>query len=206
MNNRRPAATLVAAAMMATCVTIVSATASTPPRHIRGTVAAVEVPWLTVRTSPDNVAPVMLAHDAKVFTVAPADFSAIKPGKYVGVTSVERNGRREAVEVHVFDESLRGRGEGDRPWDLASGPGRMTNANIARVEAVGRDRVLTLAYKGGSRTITVPPDATIVTITPGTANEIRPGEQVFITAHGAPEGRLVGASIAVGQNGLKPPM
>jgi Cu/Ag efflux protein CusF len=197
---------LVAGALLAVWMTIVPATADAPPRHIRGTIEAVDGRTVTVQTAGGKIAPVTLADDAKVFTVAAADISAIKDGKFVGITSVERNGRRVAVEVHVFDESLRGRGEGDRPWDLESEPNMMTNANIAQVKAVGDDRVLTLAYKDGSQTIAVPPDATIVTITPGTPDELKPGAKVFVIAHAVPEGRLAAASISVGKDGLKPPM
>jgi hypothetical protein len=206
MVTRRSVPALLAGGLLVAWMTIVPATADAPPRHIRGTIEAVDGHTITVRTSGGKVDPITLANDAKVFTIARADISAIKDGKFVGITSVERNGKRVAVEVHVFDESLRGRGEGDRPWDLEAGPNRMTNANIARVEAVGNDRVLTLAYKDGSQTIAVPPDATIVTITPGTPDELKPGARVFVIAHAVPEGRLAAASISVGKDGLKPPM
>ena len=206
MFTRRSVPALIAGAAVAGWMTIAPAPADAPPRHIRGTIQAVQDHTVTVQTAGGKAVPIVLADDAKVFTVAPADISAIKTGKFVGITSVERGGRRVAVEVHVFDESLRGRGEGQRPWDLESEPNMMTNANIAQVEAVGDDRVLTLAYKGGSQTIAVPPDATIVTITPGSPDEVKPGAKVFVIAHAVPEGRLAAASIAVGKDGLKPPM
>jgi hypothetical protein len=60
------------------------------------------------------------------------------------------------VEVHVFAESLRGLGEGHYPWDLEGAPNMMTNANIAKVEEVGADRVLKLDYQDGEQTITIP--------------------------------------------------
>src|SRR3954449_9450242 len=143
--------------MLAAWMIIVPAIADAPPRHIRGTIQSVQDHAVTVQMIGGGTVVIALADDAKVFTVAPADISAIKSGKFVGITSVERDGRRVAVEVHVFDDSLRGLGEGHRPWDLESGPNTMTNANIAQVEAVGDDRVLTLAYKGGSQTIAMPP-------------------------------------------------
>jgi len=197
---------LLAGAMLSFWITVISAVADAPPRHVRGTIQSVEGHTITVQATGGRTDTITLADDAKVFTVAPADISAIKDGKFVGITSVERNGRRTAIEVHVFDESLRGRGEGHRPWDLGSEPSTMTNGNIARVESVGNDRVLTLAYKDGSQTIAVSPDATIVAFTTGTPDQIKPGAKVFVLAHGVPEGRLGAEAIVVGKDGLQPPM
>ena len=112
-----------------------------------------------------------------MFLVTPADLGAIKPGRFVGVTSVEQGGKRVAREVHVFEESLRGRGEGHYPWDLESGPNMMTNANVAQVQEVGADRVLRLSYKGGEQTIEVPPNATIVAFDKATPEQLVPGRR-----------------------------
>jgi hypothetical protein len=204
--SHRKVPALAAGIIVAAWMIITPAMADAPPRHVRGTIQSVRDHTVTVQTIGGGTEAVALANDAKVITVAPADIDAIRDGKFVGITSVERDGRRVAVEVHVFDDSLRGLGEGHRPWDLESGPNTMTNANIARVEAVGDDRVLTLAYKGGSQTIAVPPDATIVTFTTGTADHIKPGAKVFVIARETPEGRLAAGAIVVGKDGLKPPM
>ena len=92
--------------------------ADAPPQHLRGTLESVEGQTLSVKTA-HGTDLINLADDLKVFLVSPADLSAIKDGKFVGVTSVEKAGKRVAVEVHVFDESLRGLGEG--PLSLGSG-------------------------------------------------------------------------------------
>jgi hypothetical protein len=82
----------------------------------------------------------------------------------------------------------------------------MTNANIAKVESVGEDRALTLDYKGGSQTITVPPDATIVEFTAATADQLKPESKVFVIAKKQEDGSFVAPAIVVGKNGMKPPM
>jgi hypothetical protein len=179
--------------------------AQSPPQHIRGTLESVKDHMLEVKTARATDA-IKLADDAKVFMVSPADMSAIKDGKFVGITSVEKDGKRVAVEVHVFDDSLRGLGEGHYPWDLGTGPNMMTNANIAKVESVGEDRALTLDYKGGSQTITVPPDATIVEFTAATADQLKPESKVFVIAKKQEDGSFVAPAIVVGKNGMKPPM
>jgi hypothetical protein len=190
----------------AALLAVVPAVAQTPPRHIRGTIESVQDHAVEVKTTRGATDEITLGDDAKVFTVSPATIAAIKDGKFVGITSVEKDGKAVAVEVHVFDEALRGLGEGHYPWDLESTPNMMTNANIARVESVGDDRVLKLDYKGGTQDIIVPPDATVVEFTTGTVEALKPGAKAFVVAKAQPEGKLVAAAIVVGKDGLKPPM
>jgi hypothetical protein len=179
--------------------------ADTPPQHIRGTLESVDGHMLSVKTARGTDA-IKLADDAKVFTVSTADISAVKDGKFVGVTSVEKDGKRVAVEVHVFDDTLRGLGEGHYPWDLGNGPNMMTNANIAKVESVGGDRVLKLDYKGGTQDIAVPADAAIVEFTVGTPDQLKPNSKVFVIARKVEDGSFVAPAIVIGKDGIKPPM
>jgi Cu/Ag efflux protein CusF len=204
MSNYGLAKVLAAGAALVASIAI--GVAETPPRHIRGTIESVEAHTLAVKTTRGATDDITLADDLKVFTVSPATISAIKDGKFVGITSVEKGGKAVAVEVHVFDDSLRGLGEGHYPWDLESSPNMMTNANIARVESVGGDRVLKLDYKGGTQEIAVPPDATVVEFTPGAPDELKPGAKAFVIAKTGEDGKTVAVAIVVGKDGLKPPM
>jgi hypothetical protein len=198
-------ATAAFAGWLAIGMPVFAADAPPQPQHVRGTLESVDGQTLSVKTA-HGTDSIKLADDAKVFLVSPADLSAIKDGKFVGVTSVEKGGKRVAVEVHVFDESLRGLGEGHYPWDLGSGPNMMTNANIAQVESVGEDRVLKLDYKGGTQNIAVPPDATIVEFTPATLDQLKPSSKVFVLAKKQEDGSFVAPAIVVGKDGMKPPM
>jgi hypothetical protein len=135
--------------------------------------------------------------------VTKADMSAIQNGKFVGVTSIEEDGKRVAREVHVFDDSLRGLAEGHYPWDLEGKPNTMTNANIAKVDEVGTDRVLKLQYDKGEQTITVPTSATVVAFNKAPADQLVAGRKVFIVMKkDAPEA----AAVVIGAEGIKPPM
>ncbi len=198
-------ATAAFAGWLAIGIPAFAADAPPQPQHVRGTLESVDGQTLSVKTARGTNS-IKLADDAKVFLVSPADLGAIKDGKFVGVTSVEKAGKRVAVEVHVFDESLRGLGEGHYPWDLGSGPNMMTNANIAQVQSVGEDRVLKLDYKGGTQNIAVPPDATIVEFTPATLDQLKPSSKVFVLAKKQEDGSLVAPAIVVGKDGMKPPM
>ena len=177
-----------------------------PPQHIRGTLKSVGDGKITVQTPRGRTDTIALPANAGVFLVTPADLGAIKPGRFVGVTSVEQGGKRVAREVHVFAESLRGRGEGHYPWDLEAGPNMMTNANVAQVQEVGADRVLRLSYKGGEQTIEVPPDATIVAFNKATPDQLVPGRRVFVVARKGADGALTANGVVVGAEGVRPPM
>jgi hypothetical protein len=172
--------------------------------HIRGTVTDVKDGTIGVQNLKGETVSIKLASDAGLFLVTKADMSAIQTGKFVGVTSFEQNGKRVAREVHVFDESLRGLAEGHYPWDLDAKPNAMTNANIAKVDNVGMDRVLKLNYKNGEQTIAVPEGTEVVVFVKApTAGELAVGRKVFVVMKkDSPEA----AAVVVGAEGVKPPM
>lgn len=206
MQRRRLAAVLAVGALSFAVLAHGAARAADGPRHIRGSVVSLQDHVLTVKTARGANESVGFGDDAKVFLVSPADLSAVTSGKFVGITSVEKDGKRVAVEVHVFDESLRGLGEGHYPWDLDAGPNMMTNANIAQVDSVAGDRVLKLDYKGGTQSIAVPTDAAIVQFTNSTPDLLTPGAKVFVIAVTGADGKTAGKAVVVGKDGLKPPM
>jgi hypothetical protein len=83
----------------------------------------------------------------------------------------------------------------------------MTNATVthATVESAG-ERKMTLRYKDGEQTIAVPPDAPIVTFEPGDRAMVVPGAHLMVTATKQPDGSLTAGRLAVGKDGLVPPM
>ena len=171
--------------------------------HIRGTLTAAKDGTISVQTAEGGTESIKLANDAGLFLVTTADMSAIQTGKFVGITSVEQDGKRVAREVHVFDESLRGLAEGHYPWDLESKPNMMTNANIAKIEEVGTDRVVRLNYARGEQTITIPTSATVVAFDKAPADQLAVGRKVFVVMKkDGPEA----AAVVIGAEGVKPPM
>ena len=171
--------------------------------HVRGTLTAVKDGTISVQTAKGGTESIKLASDAGLFLVTPADMSAIQSGKFVGITSFEEGGKRVAREVHVFDESLRGLAEGHYPWDLEAKPNMMTNANIAKVEEVGTDRVLMLNYKGGEQKITIPTSATVVSFVKAPADQLAIGRKVFIVMK---KDGSEASAVVIGAEGVKPPM
>src|SRR6202045_4115844 len=171
--------------------------------HIRGTLTAVKDGTISVQTAKGETQSIKLASDAGLFLVTIADMGAVQTGKFVGITSTEEDGKRVAREVHVFDESLRGLAEGHYPWDLEAKPNMMTNANIAKIEEVGTDRVVKVNYSHGEQTITIPTDATVASFVKAPADQLAAGRKVFIVMN---KDGSEDAAVVIGAGGGKPPM
>jgi hypothetical protein len=125
----------------------------------------------------------------------------------------QEDGRWTAVEVHIFPESMRGTGEGDRPYDYKP-KSTMTNGTV---NAVAKSKVngavekaegttLTLNYKDGEKKIDVVPETVIVTYVPGSKDELKSGAKIYIPAATKQEdGTLTTVRVNVGR-GVDPPM
>ncbi len=206
------ALTVVVATLGVSAMLALSAQAQ--PYHVRGKLAEVDGAALAIDTDIGGRKSVTLAEDAGVFIVDAAKLEDIQEGQFVGITSIMSQGKRIALEVHIFSEDLRGLAEGHYPWDLVEEENMMTNANIAKLVEVGADRELTVNYTEGeegaktegTQTIMVPPEAVIVNFTGTTRDKLLPGESVFLLAVDGEDGSVVSPAIVVGQNGVEPPM
>jgi len=135
-----------------------------------------------------------------------AGIDDIASGKFIGTTTLgERDGALVALEVHIFPESLRGTGEGHYDWDLRPGS-KMTNANVATVTGMGKDRMLEVRYKDGAKRVLVPENAVIVAYAPADRGVVRPGAPVFVNAQRQADGTLTAPRVNVGLDGQAPPM
>lgn len=177
-----------------------------PPIRIRGTVEKLDGQMLTVKSRSGESMTVKMADNFMVMGIAKASAADITDGKFIGTTSVgERDGALVALEVHIFPEAMRGTGEGHYAWDLRP-DSKMTNANVASVTSVGKDRVMTVQYKGGEKKVLVPADAAVVAFTPADKTELKPGAQIFVVAQKQADGSLAAARVNVGLKGQVPPM
>lgn len=185
------------------------------PYHLRGTLASVEGDTLTIETDEEETVEVKLAKDAAVLTVEPATLEEVKQGDYVGITSVESDGERMAVGMHIFGEDLRGAAEGHSSWDLVKEPNTMTNATVAEVADVGEDRQLVLSYEQeegeqtveGSQTIRVPDFLEIVRLVKAPSRAVlEPDRRVFLIVRDAKDGVPSAQAAVVGSEGATPPM
>jgi hypothetical protein len=177
-----------------------------PPVRIRGTVEKLDGQNLTVKARNGETMNIKLAENYVVIGVAKASVADIASGKFIGTTTVgERDGALVALEVHIFPEAMRGTGEGHRDWDLRP-TSKMTNANVADVVSMGKDRVLTVQYKGGEKKVLVTDSAAVVSYIPADRSELKPGAQVFINSQREADGTLTAPRVNVGLHGQVPPM
>lgn len=173
--------------------------------RVRGAIEKLDGQTLDVKSREGNPVTVALADNYAVWLVVKTDVAAIKPNDYIAVAALPQpDGTLKAQMVQIFPEALRGIGEGYGPWDLTP-DSTMTNATVAAIVAKASDRVLTLKYKGGEKTVIVPPGAPVVTLKPGTKDQLKPGAHIFIVAAKQPDGMLKAGNVSVGENGMVPP-
>ena len=143
--------------------------------------------------------------NTKVVAVSHSEISEIKPDSYIGTASVPQpDGTQKALEVAVFDASLRGTGDGSYPWDSAPNS-TMTNGAVGSL--VGSSgRTMTVQYKGGEKKIMVPDDVPVVHLSPADMSKVMVGSHVVAFTTKNPDGSLHAAAILSGQDGTVPPM
>ena len=177
-----------------------------PPVRLRGTVEKIDGQVLTVKGANGQSTSVKLAENFVVMGVTRANIADIASGKFIGTTTLgERDGALVALEVHIFPEHMRGTGEGHYDWDLRP-TSKMTNANVANVTSMGKDRMLTVQYKGGEKKVLVPDNAVVVSYTPAARGDVKPGVPLFVVATRQPDGSLAAPRLNIGVNGQVPPM
>ena len=96
--------------------------------RVVGTVERVDGANLVIKTAQSEKV-VNVPADATVFALVKASLADIKAGTFIGVGATPQpDGSQRAIRVVIFPESMRGLGEGHRPWDR---PGTtMTNATV----------------------------------------------------------------------------
>jgi len=177
-----------------------------PPVRIRGTVEKLDGQMLTIKANNGQSMTVKMADNFTVMGIARASVADVASGKFIGTTTVgERAGGLVALEIHIFPENMRGTGEGHYDWDLRP-QSKMTNANVAEVKAMGKERMLKVQYKGGEKQILVPENAVVVSFTPADKGELKPGANVFAVTQRQADGSLTAARVNVGLGGIVPPM
>jgi hypothetical protein len=206
---------------LATILLAGAAQAQPQVQKIVGEVVKLDGARLEIKATGGQVIEMKLAADARLSGRSPANAAKLAPGAFVGTTAAPQpDGTLLAREIHVFPESLRGTGEGHRP--MSNEPGStmtnatitgvgargaaqrdtMTNATIAGMSAAPGSRTLTLAYKGGEKTVVVPENVPIVMVEPADRSALEPGAHVIVYAAPRSDGTLAAERITVGKNGF----
>src|ERR1041385_1076607 len=200
----RPSRMLAAAALVsAFAMSCVSAQAQT--QRLRGTIEGVDGNTLFVKTRDGAAATVKLADNATVTAVYKATRADIKEGDYIGSGAMpQADGSQKALEVHIFAASMRGQGEGHRPWDGAPNS-TMTNGAVGNVVASVDGPVILIKYKDGEKKIIVGPETPVVRYEVGARDDIKPGAAFsVVAATKQPDGTFTAPRINVGRDGGVP--
>jgi hypothetical protein len=101
-------------------LTPVAVLALEPAMNARGTITRIDSNTLEIKERDGTSEKVRLAENAKIAAVAKANLSDIQPGSFIGTAGTPRtDGTLQAIEVHIFPESMRWTGEGNRAGTLA---------------------------------------------------------------------------------------
>ncbi|WP_395317473.1 hypothetical protein [Variovorax sp. UC74_104] len=207
--SKAPLLAAVAALCLTALLPAVASAQNADTVRIRGTLVRVDASTLVVQARGGEVVSLARPADLAVSEVYPIKLSDIKHGSFIGTAAMpQADGTQKALEVVVFPEAARGTGEGHRPWDLLP-ESTMTNATVADLAAAPKSvrggQQLHLTYKGGEKTVVVPPDVPVVTFRPGTDALLVPGARVLVNAQ-EKNGTPTALRVTAGRNGFAPPM
>ena len=204
---RRQKTVLAGSAILAV-VTAMPALAQAPaakPVRLHGVIESVDGHKVTAKSDKGDPLALALGDKAMVIEVAKASLSDIKDGSFIGSGAMPQpDGTQKAVEVHIFPESMRGTGEGFRPWTR---PGStMTNGTVGATVTSVSGPLITIKYKGGQQKIDVPPGTPIMKYQVGGLSALKPGAAfAVLAAVKKPDGTYGVDRINVGVNGASPP-
>jgi hypothetical protein len=184
----------------------VSAQAASPHfERVRGTIASFQGGTLTVKTDSGDKT-IAVGDKTGISAVRKIAMSEIKPGSYIGTAAVPGKGKNlRALEVLVFPAAMKGVGEGHTPYDLGT-DSSMTNGTVGKVTTTPVGRQITVSYKSGSQTVTVPNDVPIVTFAPADRGDLKAGARVFVIGTASAGGAVNARLVSVEKNGVAPPM
>ncbi len=173
--------------------------------RLRGKIDAVSGERLQLTLRDGDKVSAVLAADVRVTWLTAAKPTDIAKGSYIGTAAIPQpDGTLRALEIQVFPPSMRGVGEGSRPFDVEPGS-TMTNGTIGSIVST-QGRTLTVTYKGGEKKVFVPDGVPFVSYAPADRSALTPGANVLVTATRASDGTVTAHAVLVGQNGLVPPM
>ena len=184
----------------------VAASAADMPvvKPMRGTVDSVDNNTLNFTTRAGAHQSIALTDKTGVRLVSKTDIASIKSDSFIGSAATpQADGSLKALEVTVFEPSLKGSGEGHYGWQNADGStGTMTNGTVGKVSNA-KGRTLTVSYKGGEKQLVVPDDVPIAYVEAGKTEQLVKGAKVVVFP--ADDGKSA-RGVAVGKDGFQPPM
>jgi hypothetical protein len=228
------ALSLIAMAASVAMPAVAQAAPAAQPVHVRGTIVSTSASSVVVSTG-SATETIAFAPHMRITGVVDSSLDKVTSGDFIGTTvAPQPDGSLKALEVHIFPAALKGTGEGYYPWDkqqksmmanatvqnverphtmmanatvqnVEQPHSMMANATVQRVGSLAGGKTVVLTYKGGTKTVAIPPNAPIVAFEVGTKSLLTSGAHVFVVAMPSGSG-LVARVINVGEHGVVPPM
>lgn len=173
-------------------------------KPMRGTVDGLDNNTLSFTTRSGAHQTIGLTDKTGIRLVSKANIDSIKADSFIGSAATpQADGTLKALEVTVFEPSLKGSGEGHYGWENADGTtGTMTNGTVGKL-AQANGRTLTVNYKGGEKQVVVPEDVPIAYVEAGKSEQLVKGAKIVVFP--AEDGKTA-RGVAVGKDGFQPPM
>jgi hypothetical protein len=195
----------ILAAVFIAAFAVSSVSAQAPTQRLRGTIERVDGNTLFAKGRDGASITLTLADNATVTAVYKATRADIKEGDYIGSGAMpQADGSQKALEVHIFAASMRGQGEGHRPWNGAPNS-TMTNGAVGNIVSGVDGPVVLVKYKDGEKKIIVGPETPIVRYEVGGKDDIRAGAAFsVVAATRQADGTFSAPRINVGRDGGVP--
>jgi len=199
------AALAVAAALAATAASAQTPAPAPQTVRLRGVIEKVDGNTVIAKSDKGDEVKINLADKMMVVGVVKATMAEIKEGSYIGSGAMPQpDGSQKAIEVHIFAESMRGTGDGHRPWDGAPNS-TMTNGTVGTTVTGVTGPVVTVKYKDGEKNIVVGPDVPIVRYEVMDTGALKPGIAFSVLAAAKqPDGSYNISRINIGRDGVVP--
>jgi len=199
------AALAVAAALAATAASAQAPAPAPQTVRLRGVIEKIDGNTVIAKSDKGDEVKINLADKMMVVGVVKATMAEIKEGSYIGSGAMPQpDGSQKAIEVHIFAESMRGTGDGHRPWDGAPNS-TMTNGTVGTTVTGVTGPVVTVKYKDGEKNIVVGPDVPIVRYEVMDTGALKPGIAFSVLAAAKqPDGSYNISRINIGRDGVVP--
>jgi hypothetical protein len=191
--------------LLALSAAVIASAADMPViKPVRGTIDSFENNTLNFTTRAGAHQSISVTDKTGVRLVSKGDIASIKSDSFIGSAATpQADGTLKALEVAVFEPSLKGSGEGHYGWQNADGStGTMTNGTVGKLTGTN-GHTLSVSYKGGEKQLVVPDDVPIAYIQAGKPEQLVKGAKVVVFP--AEDGKTA-RGVAVGKDGFQPPM
>ncbi|MDF2118486.1 hypothetical protein PY365_23195 [Roseiarcaceae bacterium H3SJ34-1] len=167
--------------------------------NVRGVITAFDGKAIQIKANDGRAVEVALPEGVNVAATKAFSLADIKPGMMLGVTTVVRDDKVVAIDVHPIPPVVK---PGLSPYDLQP-QSTMTNAVLEASAKAANGDELTLDYKTGTVKVLVPPGTPMSQSVPGSREDLKAGETIYVAARDE-GGKLTAVRVQVSKDGVKP--